>query len=60
MVMFIAGTGIGFTFAAMPGFIVASVQARDTGSAMGFYQVLRSIGLAIALRFGVWLMRLGG
>jgi MFS family permease len=47
MVMFIAGTGIGFTFAAMPGFIVASVHARDTGSAMGFYQVLRSIGLAL-------------
>jgi MFS family permease len=47
MVMFIGGLGIGFTFAAMPGFIVASVHARDTGSAMGFYQVLRSIGLAL-------------
>jgi MFS family permease len=47
MVMFIGGIGIGFTFAAMPGFIVASVHARETGSAMGFYQVLRSIGLAL-------------
>jgi MFS family permease len=47
MVMFIAGLGIGFTFAAMPGFIVQAVHARDTGSAMGFYQVLRSIGLAL-------------
>jgi MFS family permease len=47
MVMFIGGLGIGFTFAAMPGFIVASVHSRDTGSAMGFYQVLRSIGLAL-------------
>lgn len=47
MVMFIAGLGIGFTFAAMPAFIVQSVHARDTGSAMGFYQVLRSIGLAL-------------
>ena len=45
--MGIGGIGIGFTFAAMPGFIVQAVHARDTGSAMGFYQVLRSIGLAI-------------
>ncbi len=45
--MAIAGLGIGFTFAAMPGFIIAAVDARDTGSAMGFYQVLRSVGLAL-------------
>jgi MFS family permease len=31
----------------MPGFITAAVPAGDTGSAMGFYQVLRSIGLAL-------------
>jgi MFS family permease len=43
----IAGVGIGFTFAAMPGFIVRAVPANETGSAMGFYQVLRSIGLAV-------------
>lgn len=47
LVMGIAGVGMGFTFAAMPGFIVKAVHERDTGSAMGFYQVLRSIGLAI-------------
>ncbi len=47
LVMGLAGLGIGFTFAAMPGFIVQSVAARDTGSALGFYQVLRSIGLAL-------------
>ncbi|HEX4018297.1 MAG TPA: MFS transporter [Frankiaceae bacterium] len=47
LVMGIAGIGIGFTFAAMPGFIVKAVHAKDTGSAMGFYQVLRSIGLAM-------------
>jgi MFS family permease len=47
LVMGIAGIGIGFTFAAMPGFIVQAVDPKDTGSAMGFYQVLRSIGLAI-------------
>jgi MFS family permease len=43
----IAGIGIGFTFAAMPGFIVRAVPASETGSAMGFYQVLRSIGLSL-------------
>jgi MFS family permease len=47
LVMAVAGFGIGFTFAAMPGFIVSAVKASDTGSAMGFYQVLRSIGLAV-------------
>ncbi len=43
----IAGIGIGFTFAAMPGFIVRAVPASETGSAMGFYQVVRSIGLSV-------------
>jgi MFS family permease len=41
------GIGIGFTFAAMPGFIVQAVPASETGSAMGLYQVLRSIGLSL-------------
>jgi MFS family permease len=43
----IAGLGIGFTFAAMPGFVVRAVPASETGSAMGFYQVVRSIGLSL-------------
>jgi predicted MFS family arabinose efflux permease len=43
----LAGIGIGFTFAAMPGFIVRAVPASEIGSATGFYQVLRSIGLAV-------------
>ncbi|MDQ1482933.1 MAG: hypothetical protein QOF35_1009, partial [Actinomycetota bacterium] len=43
----IAGLGIGFTFAAMPGFIVRAVPVEETGSAIGFYQVLRSIGLSL-------------
>lgn len=43
----ISGLGIGFTFAAMPGFIVRAVPPSETGSALGFYQVLRSIGLAV-------------
>ena len=42
----LAGIGAGFTFAAMPGFIVRSVPAEETGSATGFYQVVRSIGLS--------------
>jgi MFS family permease len=42
-----AGIGIGFTFAAMPGFIVRAVPRSETGSAMGLYQVLRSIGLSL-------------
>jgi MFS family permease len=43
----LAGIGIGFTYAAMPGFIVRAVPLSETGSAMGLYQVLRSIGLSL-------------
>jgi MFS family permease len=43
----ICGLGIGFTTGAMPGFIVRAVDPNETGSAMGFYQVVRSIGLTI-------------
>jgi MFS family permease len=43
----LAGVGIGFTFAAMPGFIVRAVSRSETGSATGFYQVVRSVGLSI-------------
>jgi len=48
----IVGLGIGFTFAAMPGFIVRSVPAAETGSATGFYQVLRNIGLSVGSALG--------
>jgi MFS family permease len=50
--MGIVGLGIGFTFAAMPGFIIRSVPTADTGSATGFYQVLRNIGLSVGSAFG--------
>jgi MFS family permease len=40
----LAGVGVGFTFAAMPGLIVRSVPAAETGSALGFYQVVRFLG----------------
>lgn len=41
------GVGLGITFAAIPGAIVHAVPARETGSAMGFYQVLRFTGFAL-------------
>jgi predicted MFS family arabinose efflux permease len=47
VVLGVGGLGIGFTFAAMPGFIVRAVAQSETGSAMGFYQVVRSIGLTV-------------
>jgi MFS family permease len=40
----LAGLGVGSTFAALPGLIVRSVPAHETGSAMSFNQVLRYIG----------------
>jgi MFS family permease len=43
----ICGLGVGFTSGAMPGFIVRAVAQSETGSAMGFYQVVRSIGLTV-------------
>jgi predicted MFS family arabinose efflux permease len=43
----LVGLGAGITFAAMPGFIVRSVPAADTGAALGFYQLIRNIGLSI-------------
>ena len=43
----VCGLGVGFTTGAMPGFIVRAVAPSVTGSAMGFYQVVRSIGLTV-------------
>ena len=45
--MGLLGVGFGFTFAAIPGLIARSVPAREVGSAMGFYQVVRSIGFTV-------------
>jgi MFS family permease len=44
VVMALAGLGVGCTFAALPGLIVSSVPASETGSAMSFNQVLRYVG----------------
>ena len=45
--MAIVGVGLGYTFAAIPGLIVLAVPGEETGSAMGFYQVVRYIGFSI-------------
>jgi predicted MFS family arabinose efflux permease len=47
VVMAIVGAGMGYTFAAIPGLIVRAVPEQETGSAMGFYQVVRYIGFSI-------------
>lgn len=47
LVMAVAGLGMGCTFAALPGLIVASVPAHETGSAMSFNQVLRYVGYSM-------------
>jgi len=44
VVMAILGLGLGMTFAAMPGLIVQATPAAETGSALGFYQVVRWVG----------------
>jgi sugar phosphate permease len=43
----LAGVGVGFGFATMPGLIVRAVPPNETGSALGFYQVVRYVGFAI-------------
>jgi predicted MFS family arabinose efflux permease len=47
VMMGILGLGLGLTFAEMPGLIVQAVPAGETGSAMGFYQVVRWVGAAV-------------
>jgi MFS family permease len=41
------GVGLGTTYAAIPGLIVQAVPQRETGSAMGFYQVVRYVGFSL-------------
>ncbi|MEO9176081.1 MAG: MFS transporter, partial [Gaiellales bacterium] len=47
VMMAIVGVGLGSTYAAIPGLIVSSVPDSETGSAMGFYQVVRYIGFSL-------------
>ncbi len=51
VVMGVAGVGCGFTFAAMPGLIVKAVPGHETGSALGFYQVVRYVGFSVGSAF---------
>ena len=47
VMMGVLGVGLGATYAAIPGLIVRSVPAHETGSAMGFYQVVRYVGFSL-------------
>jgi MFS family permease len=47
VMMAIVGVGFGLTFAAIPGIIVQAVPESETGSATGFYQVVRYIGFSL-------------
>jgi predicted MFS family arabinose efflux permease len=43
----LAGLGLGFSFAAMPGMIIRAVPASETGSATSVNQLVRSIGYSV-------------
>jgi MFS family permease len=45
--MGLLGVGLGTTYAAIPGLIVSTVPRRETGSAMGFYQIVRYVGFSL-------------
>ena len=47
VVMALAGAGVGVIFAALPRRIVDAVPRRETGSTLGFNQVLRTVGSSI-------------
>jgi MFS family permease len=47
VMMAILGVGLGATFAAIPGLVVGAVPESETGSAMGFYQVVRYVGFSL-------------
>jgi MFS family permease len=43
----IIGVGVGGTSAVIPGIIIRSIPESETGSAMGFYQVVRYLGFSL-------------
>jgi MFS family permease len=45
--MAILGIGVGLTSAAIPGLIIRAVPESETGSVMGFYQVVRYLGFSL-------------
>jgi MFS family permease len=46
VVMGVAGLGVGLALAAVPGLVVSGVPAHQTGAAMSFNQVLRTVGFS--------------
>jgi predicted MFS family arabinose efflux permease len=57
----IGGLGSGFTFSSLPVLIVPQVPERETGSALAFNMVLRSLGMTTGSAVGVGLVPvLGG
>lgn len=46
-IMGLLGVGMGMTFAALPALIVSAVPNQETGSALGFHQVVRGIGFSV-------------
>jgi len=52
LVLGVAGLGTGLIFAAIPGLIVGSVPATETGSALGVNQVIRQVGFSIGSALG--------
>jgi MFS family permease len=61
VVMGLVGVGLGTTFAAIPSVIVHAVPAAETGSALGFYQVVRTVGYSLgsAVAVAILAARLG-
>jgi MFS family permease len=47
VIMGVMGLGYGLTYGAIPGMIVRAVPESETGSATGFYQVVRYIGFSL-------------
>ena len=45
--MGILGLAFGFSFAAIPGMLTGAVPSRETGSALGLYQVIRAVGFSM-------------
>jgi sugar phosphate permease len=45
--MGLLGIGLGTTFAAIPRLIMHAVPPNETGSALGFYQVVRTVGYSL-------------
>ncbi len=60
VVMALAGVGSGLTFAVLPGLIVRSVPAEETGSATSFNHVLRTLGFSAGSALALVLLEVFG